>query len=282
MNAKRWTAASLVIGLAVLYWGVFRQLVDVWWHYEYAGHGMFVPVLSLVAAIRERDQLREAATGGQWGGLLPVFLGISVLRLGAHLESLVIEALSVPVVIAGLLMLAAGAAALRHAMFPIAFLVLMAPVPQAIVDAVTLHVQIFAATAAGVAMNAFGIPFFRDGVMIELAGVTLHVAEACNGLRFLLGLFAVTLAYAYITQDGAWRKALLASAAIPVAVLANALRVAGIATAAHFYGAQAVHGAPHLVIGKVVWIGTIAGLMGLGLLLRRLNRRMPAPVTAEA
>jgi exosortase/archaeosortase family protein len=74
----------------------------------------------------------------------------------------------------------------------------------------------------------------------------------------------------------------LAGAAVPVAVLANALRVAGIATAAHLYGAEAVHGAPHLVIGKVVWIVTIAGLMGLGLLLRRLGRRMPPPVTAEA
>jgi exosortase len=282
MNPRRWVAACLAIGLVLLYWDLSRRLALLWWHYEYAGHGMFVPILSLAAAIRERHQLRDASNDGHWSGLVPLLLGIGVLRLGAHLENVVVEALSVPIVIAGLVMLTAGTTALRHAAFPIGFLVLMAPVPQPVIDSVTLHVQIFAASVAGAALNVFGIPFFRDGVMIELAGVTLHVAEACNGLRFLLGLFAITLAYAHITQHSAWQKAALAGAAIPIAVLANAFRVAGIATAAHLYGAGAVHGAPHLVIGKVVWIVTIAGLMVLGLLLRRVGRRMPAPVTAEA
>jgi exosortase len=282
MNARRWTAVALAVGLTILYWDLFDRLAYAWLHYEYAGHGMFVPILAAVMAVRERRQLGRCMGAGHWKGLVLVVAGLAIFGSGLATGSIVVETFSVPLVTAGLVVLAFGTRLARRAAFQIAYLVLMVPVPQQIIDAVTLHVQMFAANVAGAALGVFGIPFFRTGVMIELAGVTLHVAEACNGLRFLLGLFAITLAYAYVMQDRTSHRAVLAAAAIPVAILANALRVAGIATAAHFYGPEAVAGTPHFIIGKVVWIGTIGGLLALGFLMRRFEDKVRGPVTVEA
>jgi exosortase len=280
MSAKRFAALVIVIALAALYWDLFRRLAYLWWNYDYAGHGMFVPLFSAVIAAAQRDRLRDSATRGHWGGLVVIALGVAIFALGASARSLVVEGMSVPVAVAGLVMLAFGPDVLRLAAFPVAFLTLMVPLPQHVADAVTIHLQMFAAGVAGVVLGLFGIPFFmRDGVTIELAGATLLVAEACNGLRFLIGLFVLTLAYAHMTQDGWWRKAVLAAAAVPVAIVANAIRVAAISTAAHFVGGEAVLGTPHLVLGKVVWIGTIVGLIALGIAMRRVGRhKQPLPV----
>ena len=282
MSANRWCAVLVALALAALYSDLFRRLAQLWWENDYAGHGMFVPLFSAVIATTERDRMREAANRGHWAGLIIIALGVAIFELGAAVGSLLVEGLSVPVAIAGLVMLAVGTGVLRLAAFPVGFLALMVPLPQQVADTVTIHLQMFAAGVAGVVLGLFDIPFLRHGVVIELAGVTLQVAEACNGLRFLVGLFVLTLAYAHLTQDRWWHKALLAIAAVPVAILANAIRVAGIAAAAHFVGGEAVLGAPHLLIGKVVWIGTIGGLIGLGLAMRRAGQKMPAQTRVPA
>jgi exosortase len=282
MSRWRWTAAALTLTLAALYWDVFVRMAALWWTHEYAGHGMFVPIFSAIIAWAERDRLRATADRGRPGGLLLVLLGATVLVLGRLGRSILVEGLSVAVVIAGLVLLAFGAGTLRAAAFPIGFLVLMVPLPQQAVEAVTLSLQLFAASAAGLVLSLFGIPFLRDGVTLELAGATLAVAEACNGLRFLLGLFVVTVAYAYVTQVGVWRKVVLSAAAVPVAILANAARVASIAVAAQYAGPEVALGTGHLWIGKVVWLGTIGGLLALGLAMRQTGAKLRVPVGAEA
>ena len=282
MTRWRWTAAGLTILLAALYWPVFTRMAGLWWTHEYAGHGMFVPLFSAIIAWTERDRLVAARDRGRAAGLVVVLIGVGILGLGRARQSLLLEGVSVAVVVAGLVLLAFGARTLRAAAFPIGLLVLMVPLPQEIVEAVTLSLQLFAANVAGWVLNLFGIPFLRTGVTLELAGATMAVAEACNGLRFLLALFVLTLAFAYITQTGVWRKAALAAAAIPVAILANAIRVASIAVAAQYAGADAALGAAHLVIGKVIWLGTIGGLIALGLAMRRTGQKLRVPAGAKA
>ena len=274
VSGARWTAAVIVLVLAALSWDFFGRIAQVWWNYDYAGHGMFVPLFSAVIAIGQYERLVASADRGHWTGLGIVLIGLGIFAAGTAIRSLLLEGLSVPLVVAGLVVLAFGVRTLREAAFPVAFLALMVPLPQPAVDAVTTYLQIFAATVAGGVLGLFGIPFLRNGDVIELADLRLQVAEACNGVRFLLGVVVLTLAYAEVTQHRLWRKVALAAAAIPAAVLANAVRIAGISTAAHFYGAEAL-GTPHLIIGKIVWVGTIAGLVILGLALRRFGSREP-------
>jgi exosortase len=276
----RFAGGALLLALAVLYAPTASTMAHLWWTYDYAGHGPFVPLFSAVIAWRARHRLRAAAGGGHPAGLAVIILGLGLLGAGSAAQSLLLQGLSAVVVVAGLVVLSCGAAALKAVGFPVAFLLLMVPLPHEVVTAVTLHLQLFAAGFAGSMLAALDIPFHRRGVLIELPDTTLTVAEVCNGLRFLLALLVATLAFAAVSQRGVWRKVLLTAAAMPVAILANAIRVAAIVIAVHYMGPHAAVGTPHYVIGKIVWLGTIAPLIGLALALRRggAPERPPDPL----
>ena len=162
-----------------------------------------------------------------------------------------------------------GPSMLRAAAFPLGFLVLMVPLPYVVVAAVTLDLQRFAAGFAGRALSLLDVPFAQEGVTIELPALTLQVAEVCNGLRFLAALLVLTLAFAHVTQRTVTSKIVLTLSAIPVAIVANAVRVTGIVLAVQYIGPHAASGVIHNSIGKGVWALTIAALVGLGLFLRR-------------
>jgi exosortase len=159
----------------------------------------------------------------------------------------------------------------------VGFLVLMVPLPRPVVAAVTSEVQLFAAATAGWALELFGVPFLLEGTWIVLPGITLEVAEVCNGLRFLMALVVLTLAFAQVTQRTVPRRIVLVASAVPVAILANAARVAVIAVGAYLVGPEVASGTIHHLIGKAVWGLTLVPLAALAWVLRRGGSRPGAP-----
>ena len=125
------------------------------------------------------------------------------------------------------------------------------------------------ALLATLALDALDIPFYLDGTRIDLSSISLQVAEVCNGLRFLTGLVVMTMAFAWVTQRTLPRGLIMAGAAIPVAILANAIRVAAVVAAVHYIGPEAASGTIHNWIGKGVWGLTLLPIGILGLVLRR-------------
>ena len=91
----------------------------------------------------------------------------------------------------------------------------------------------------------------------------------CNGLRFLTGVVVMTIAFAWVTQRTLPRGLVLVGEAIPVAILANAIRVAAVVAAVHYVGPEAARGTIHNWIGKSVWGLTLLPIGILGLVLRR-------------
>jgi exosortase len=282
-GAFRGRLAVLAVALAVaaLYVPLVRWMVGEWRTHPYAGHGMFVPAISLVILWGERDRLRAAVGAGARGGLLVVAAGLGLLGLSHALGSLLLGGLSVAMAVAGLVLWALGPRALRVAAFPIAFLALMSPLPRAFVAAVTHDLQLFAAGFAGSVLDVLGVPFYLEGDLIQLPSITLRVAEVCNGLRFLTAILVLTIAFAHITQRTLARQLALVAAAVPAAIVANAVRVTAIALATQYWGPQAASGWVHHGIGKGVWVLTLLPLIGLGWWLGRGSRpsRGPRPGT---
>ena len=272
-----WTLALLP--LAWIYAPVFTEMARIWWTHPYAGHGMFVPAFSAFLVWADWDRLREAAGRRKPAGMLVIALGLGLLALGRWAESLLVQGLSVVVVVAGMVLWGFGLPCLRAAAFPVGFLLFMVPLPQLLVDAVTLKLQLFAAGFAGMALGLLDVPFYQAGVLIELPTITLKVAEICNGLRFLTALLVLTVAFAHVSQRSLPRKLVLAVTAVPIAIVANAVRVATIAAAAHYVGPQAASGLIHTSIGKGVWALTLIPLIALGLLLRRGGGSTIPPAT---
>jgi exosortase len=261
-----------VIGAAALvavYAPVLSAMGRVWWADQYAGHGMFVPAFSALLLWMDRDRLQAAAGRGEPAGLLLVALGLGFLWLGTWAGSPLLQGWSAVITVAGAVLWEFGARCLRVAAFPVGFLLVMVPLPRSLVEAVTLDLQLFAAGFAVGALRLFGIPVFHSGVVIALPNLTLQVAEVCNGLRFLMALLVLGVAFAEVTQRTWARKLILAGSTIPIAILANAVRVAVIGLGVYYVGPEAASGTIHHMIGKGVWALTLLPLIALGLVLRR-------------
>lgn len=266
-------AAALACGPAL--W----RLADAGRTNEYAGHAMFVPLFCALAAWADRDRLRAAAGPGHPAGLLLLAAGGGLLAAGYGWPSQVVQGFAMATIAGGAVLWLFGWACLRAAAFPVVFLAMMAPLPRPIVAGVTRELQMFAAGFAAGVLRLVGVPVYHNGVDIELVTMKLEVAEVCNGLRFLLAILVLTAAFAQVLLPTWRRKVTLVVAAIPIAILANAVRVAVIALGVHYVGPDAASGTIHNWIGKGVWALTLLPLAGLTLALARL--RLPGRTSAD-
>ena len=69
-----------------------------------------------------------------------------------------------------------------------------------------------------------------------------------------------------------WRALILVAAAVPIAILTNALRVSGTGVLAHYYGTRVADGFFHTFSGWVIYIAAAVLLFATGWVLDRLER----------
>jgi exosortase len=257
----------LLASFALLYRRVVGSLVDAWANDGNYSHGFLIVPLALYLAWERRDQLTQLARKPSYLGLLVALAGVCVLTAGTLGAELFLTRASMLVVLAGAIVFLLGWAHLRALAFPIAFLLLMIPIPALIFNQIALPLQLFASRFGEVVLTALGIPVLREGNVIVLAHTTLEVAEACSGIRSLVSLITLGVVYGYFV-DSRWpvRAAIVAST-IPVAIIANGLRVAGTGAAAQYYGPEAAQGFFHTFSGWVVFIVAFVAIFGVRALL---------------
>ncbi|MEO6725469.1 MAG: exosortase/archaeosortase family protein, partial [Blastocatellia bacterium] len=152
-------------------------------------------------------------------------------------------------------------------LFPIGLLFFALPIPNILFNQIAFPLQLIASDYATRAIKLFGIPALREGNVIELAQIKLQVVEACSGIRSLMALAALTVVYLYFTETHWWRRIALVAAVMPIAVLANAARVAGTGLLAHYRGAQAAEGFLHNFSGLLIFLVAVLLLLAVAQLL---------------
>ena len=262
-----------LLGLTMwLYWPVLRGLWTQWSLDGNASHGFLIPLISAYVVWDRRQALRSTPIAPSWWGAVVTAAGLLTLLLGQVGAELFVQRLSFILVVVGLVYLLAGGAVVRLWAFPLAFLVFMVPLPAIVLNAVAFPLQGFAAQTAASCLVALNIPVLREGNVIALARTTLEVAEACSGIRSLMSLVALGTAYAYFTERVLWKRWIIIAAAIPVAIAANAFRVAGTGVLAHYFGEEAAQGFYHDFSGWLVFIVAFALLLLVGRVVNRVGR----------
>ncbi len=120
---------------------------------------------------------------------------------------------------------------------------------------------------------AAGIPVLREGNVLHLPGNTLEVAEACSGIRSLVSLVMLGIVLGYFSGQRPSGRMLLAVAAVPIAILANAARVAGTAIAAEWVSPEAAQGFFHTFSGWLMFVVAFIGLLLVQQLMTRVGAR---------
>ena len=180
-------------------------------------------------------------------------------------------------VLAGSIWFLFGWRHLRLLAFPLLLLILMVPLPAMVFNQIAFPLQLFASRVGESALTMAGVPVLREGNVLELASTKLEVAQACSGIRSLVSLLTLGILLGKLTEPRLSVRVLLAFLTVPVAIMANAARVAGTGLAANWIGPEAADGFFHAFSGWLVFVAAF----GLLLLAQRIfSRAMPTPFAA--
>jgi exosortase len=268
-------AVSAAIGF--VYWRMLSSLVQQWASDDNYSHGFFVLPLAFYFAWERRRALQAAQPRPAAAGAALIALSLGVWLAGIFGAELFLTRVSLIGVIAGTIWFLWGWQHLRILTFPILFLFLMVPLPAIIFNQIAFPLQLFASQVGELAISVAGIPVLRDGNILRLPSRTLEVAEACSGIRSLVSLVMLAVVLGYFTERRTAPRLLIAASAIPIAILANAARVAGTGIAAEWVSPKAADGFFHTFSGWLVFIVAFVGLMAVQQAAARIASRRPRP-----
>jgi exosortase len=267
-----WQILVFIAVFGWLYASVLRHLVGQWAHDPNYSHGFFVPLFSLFVLWSERDKLRKLAVQPSTSGLLVLALGLAVLAAGTLGAELFLSRVSLLLTIAGLVVVNYGWNHMRAIFFPWIFLLFMVPIPAIVLNQITFPLQLLASKAAAVTLPLMGVPVLREGNVIQLPAMALEVAEACSGIRSLMSLATLAIIYGYLMEPRLSVRVILALASVPIAVLANSLRIIGTGLLVQYWDPDKAQGFFHTFSG---WLIFVVSLIMLFILHRALQWLWP-------
>jgi exosortase len=265
---KRSLLAVLLMAalLTVAFWNTLAWLAEAWWSDVYYSHGPLVLLVSGFLVWSSRNAVRRAPEGNEPVGIAVLALGL-LLHAGAVLwRAYYLSAFGLLAVLAGLCLLFLGRQAMRRLLFPLVFLAFSIPLPLA--ERFGPPLEVFTATQATNLVRLVGIPAVNEGSRVILAGSTFAVGAPCSGLSSLVALIALAALLAYAVRGPVWARWLVFLSAVPVAILANLVRVASIFLVAYTWGPDAGLGYYHDLSSPVLFLVALVLLIllsrGLG------------------
>jgi exosortase len=256
-------AVVLLASFALLYRNVIVKLVRDWATDDNYSHGFLIIPIALFLAWERRHKVLALPLTPSYLGLVGVLGSVAVLAAGTLGVELFLARVSMIGVLAGSIVFLFGWAHLRALVFPVAFLILMVPLPAIIFNQITFPLQLLASQAGEFGLSSLNIPVLREGNIIVLARTKLEVVEACSGIRSLVSLLTLGIVYGYFIDPRATVRWAISLSAVPVAIISNAMRITGTGVAAHYYGPEAAEGFFHSFSGWAVFVVAFIAMLGV-------------------
>jgi len=275
-----WPWLAVAAGLLLLYVPSFVSAARTLWRDDAYAHAPIMLALFAWLAWRDRAALRAAGSkpAPVAGGLL-VALGLLLYIVGRTQELVLFEMASLLPVIGGTLLVLRGWSAVPRFAFALALLFFVIPLPGFILDAITAPLKTFVSASVATLLHALGYPVERAGVMLQVGDHQLLVADACSGMNSIYSLLALAFVYVRLTAPARrMRLPLVLLAVVPIAVLANIVRVAALALITFHWGDAAAESFLHGFAGMVVFVLAVLMLVAWD----RMVSRMLKPANTAA
>jgi exosortase len=268
-----WQLGVLTLLALRLYWTTLAHLISQWTYDPNFSHGFFVPLFVAFVLWQERHRLARLVPHPSWWGVFVLSLALVLLLLGQLGAELFLARFSLLLVLAGIILLFLGWNFFRALLFPWAFLLLMIPIPAILFNQITFPLQLGASRVAAFVLPLFGVPILREGNVITLPAMSLEVAEACSGIRSLMSLATLAIIYGYLMERRIWVRWLLALASIPIAIVANSVRIIGTGLLVQYWSPDKAEGFFHASWGWIIFVLSLLMLYALHSTIRLFLRR---------
>jgi exosortase B len=249
----------VLLGFTAMYVPVYWAAANGLWQTDDHGHG---PIVLLVAVwlfwhAKERILLAPSQPLPSLGWPL-LMLALAIYLFGRVVSAVFFGFLSQMMVVAALLLLLKGPGALREAWFAVFYLIFLVPLPGVLVDAATGPLKQWISYIVVDVLHGIGYPIARAGVMITIGQYQLLVADACSGLNTMISLSALGTLFMYLmARPGAAHNAVMALAILPIAFIANIVRVVVLVLVTYHFGDEAGQGFLHGAAGVVLMVAAL-------------------------
>jgi exosortase len=280
------SAHWLLIGFAALlttalwsYWPTVVEMVRQWRSEPDYSHGFLVAPLALLFLWTKRSQFpRHTVRPSVYGGALLLFASGLRIAAGAYYLG-PLDGWTMPLWIAGSVWLLFGWQVLLWSLTSIAFLYFMIPIPFTAESWLSVPLQAVATKLSTACLLMLGQPALAEGNTIWIGEHQMFIEEACSGLRIFVGIFALAFAFALFSRWSWWQKGLALAAALPIAIVANVIRIVATALLHQLVSSEAAMRFTHDLSGLAM-IPLAAVLFWLFLVY--LDRLFPAVETVSA
>jgi exosortase len=268
--------------LAVLAGAFSALLWPQWRHNPELSHGLFMPLIFLLLLHESRTAgparflPARGATKVALAGLLAAGLaalatgGLFTAALGwSHaLVGFTLACALVLILLAGLLVFASEPTRLVPlnwiSFAAILLWLLCAPIPPGTYMRLTLGLQLWVTRSVLATLHLFGIAAIRNGNLIELAGSTVGIEEACSGVRSLISCVFAGFFFSAALVRRPWSRVVIVALAAPLALVMNFFRSLTLTLLAdrgvdishtwHDATGYAVLGVTALLLGGLAWL----------------------------
>lgn len=264
----------VLAGYAAMYLPTYWWAANGIWQSDDHAHGAII----LLVVIWLFWQLRDGILGVESKPLplagWPVFvLGLLIYILGRSQNISILEIGSQILVLTGAVLILQGWPGIRVAWFPLLYIIFMIPLPGVLVDAITGPLKNWISLIAEHVLYNVGYPIARNGVVLTIGQYQLLVADACSGLHSMFSLSALGLLFMYINERKSWiHNGIMLLSILPIAFVANILRVMVLILVTYHLGDEAGQGFLHGGAGMVLLIAALLFLLLLDSVLARVLR----------
>ena len=260
------TGLSFLVLFLCVFWPTFVWMAERFDAPDsFYSHGWLIPLASAWLAWQRRERVRRCPSHASFSGLalLAPSLLLYVVATWWHLGSL--SGLAMVSALWGLAWMLWGWPVLWALRFPMLFLLFMVPLPGVLLLAISFQMKLAAATLATHAIHLLGVHAQQAGSTIHVPGVSVMVDDTCSGLRSLISLLALSTLWISLMPPSAkrWHKLTVVAASLPIALVANMVRIIGLVLLAVLYGPRVASGFLHYGSGLVVFGVALAALAWL-------------------
>jgi exosortase len=272
--------ATIVVAALAIFHQDLTMVVNDALHSDFMSYILAVPFIFAYLIYRKRKMLTAVVSSKNQNQpketrYLPTIAGILLLATAILLYwngsytfmPLEYHMLTLPIFVAGLLLILFNPQTLRQLAFPIAFLVFLVPPPSEILYGIGATLSVFSSEASNAIVNALGI---QSTIISEYGNPTIIITRpdgtpshftvgiACSGIYSLIGFIIFAAFIAYIIRDKPWKKLTLLFLGVPIIYLLNIIRITIILLIGYQFGEEAALQTFHILGGWIlIFIGTL-------------------------
>jgi exosortase B len=238
----RWVWLPIVAGALLLYVPAYVDLANAVASKDGSSQQPVCLAIWLWTLWRQRTVFGTFAMDGRGalGGWLLIAFAAVCYAIGRSQEFFQFEIGSQVPLFAGIVLVLMGRSALRKLWFSLIFLAFIVPAPGSLLNEILVPLKKVVSAIVAQLLYSAGLPIARDGVVLYVGHYQLLIADACAGLNSMVALSAIGVLYVYLAGYRRWLpNAILLGAVLPIAFVANVLRVMGLVLVTYRYGEDA-------------------------------------------